>query len=286
VIPMPRDAWSPDEVRRAVADYLDMLSQELLGSPYSKTAHRNELLPKLRSRTAGAVERKHQNISAILIEAGLPAIDGYKPLFNYQTALRDEVLSNVSRQTDVLGLIRRIEVTVPPSSQFRELDPGAITVPAPERRDLRVGKSRDLDWRKSARKYDFELREERLRRVGRAGEEFVVEYEKAKLISAGRSDLANRVEWVTDTLGDGAGFDILSYDERARELYVEVKTTNFDKYQPFLISRNEVSFSTRHAERYSLYRVFHFALAPKLFRLDGSVEKAVQLSPLVFEGKL
>ena len=127
MIPMPRDAWSPDEVRRAVADYLDMLSHELSGSPYSKTVHRNRLLPKLRGRSAGSVERKHQNISAILIEAGLPAIDGYKPLFNYQAALRDEVLSNVSRQTDVLGLIRRIEVAVPPSSQFRELDPSAIT---------------------------------------------------------------------------------------------------------------------------------------------------------------
>lgn len=286
MIPMPRDAWSPDEVRRAVADYLDMLSHELSGSPYSKTVHRNQLLPKLRGRSAGSVERKHQNISAILIEAGLPAIDGYKPLFNYQAALRDEVLSNVSRQTDVLGLIRRIEVAVPPSSQFRELDLSAITVPAPERRDLRAGKTRDVDWRKAARKYDFELREERLRRVGRAGEEFVVEYEKKRLTALGRDDLADRVEWVTDTLGDGAGFDVLSYDDRAREFFVEVKTTNFDKYQPFLISRNEVSFSTRHAERYSLYRVFHFAVEPKLFRLDGSVERAVQLSPLVFEGKL
>lgn len=283
---MPRDAWSPDEVRSAVSDYLDMLSKELLGSPYNKTAHRNELLLRLRDRTASAVEKKHQNISAILIEAGLPAIDGYKPLSNYQAALRDEVLSNVSRETDVLGLISRIEVTVPSSSEFRGVDPDAITVPAPERRILRMRKILDRDWRNSARKYDFELREERLRRVGRAGEEFVVEYEKARLISAGRGDLANRVEWVTDTLGDGAGFDILSYDERARERYVEVKTTNFDKYQPFLISRNEVSFSARHADRYSLYRVFHFALAPKLFRLDGSVEKSVQLSPLVFEGKL
>ena len=283
---MPRDAWSPDEVRRTVADYLDMLSNELSGVPYSKTVHRNQLLPKLRDRTSGAVERKHQNISAILIEAGLPAIDGYKPLFNYQAALRDDVLSNVSRETDVLGLIRRVEVAVPSASGFVGLDPLAVTVPAPERRDLRVRREPETDWRKSVRKYDFEVREERLRRVGRAGEEFVVEYEKKRLAAIGRRDLADRVEWVTDTLGDGAGFDVLSYDERAREFFVEVKTTNFDKYQPFLISRNEISFSTRHATRYSLYRVFHFALGPKLFRLNGSVEKAVQLSPLVFEGRL
>lgn len=283
---MARDAWSPDEVRRTVADYLEMLSDELSGIPYNKTAHRGHLLPKLRDRTEGAVERKHQNISAILIEAGLPAIDGYKPLFNYQAALRDEVLATVSRQTDVLRLIRRLEVAVPPTTKFIGLDPLAVTVPAPERRDLQMRREPETDWRKSVRKYDFEVRDERLRRVGRVGEEFVVGYEKARLAAIGRRDLADCVEWITDTLGDGAGFDVLSYDDRERELYVEVKTTNFDKYQPFLISRNEVSFSARHAERYSLYRVFHFALAPKLFRLNGSVEKAVQLSPLVFEGKL
>jgi hypothetical protein len=272
-----------------------MLSDELSGIPYNKTAHRGQLLPKLRDRTEGAVERKHQNISAILIEAGLPAIDGYKPLFNYQVALRDEVLATVSRKTDVLRLIRRLEVAIPPTTKFGGLDPLAVTVPAPERRDLQMRREPETDWRESVRKYDFEVRDERLRRVGRAGEEFVVEYEKARLAAIGRHDLADRVEWVTDTLGDGAGFDVLSYDDRDQELYVDARDlrrsappdpTNFDKYQPFLISRNEVSFSARHAERYSLYRVFHFALAPKLFRLNGSVEKAVQLSPLVFEGKL
>ena len=35
----------------------------------------------------GAVERKFQNVSAILDEAGLPWIDGYKPLSNYQDEL-------------------------------------------------------------------------------------------------------------------------------------------------------------------------------------------------------
>jgi hypothetical protein len=34
-------------------------------------------------RSKGVVERKHQNMSAILIELGLPHIEGYKPLGNY-----------------------------------------------------------------------------------------------------------------------------------------------------------------------------------------------------------
>lgn len=283
---MAREDWSPGEIQTTVADYLEMLANELSGETYNKTSHRNRLLPRLRGRTPGAIERKHQNISAILIEAGRPAIDGYKPLYNYQTALREAVLSSVTRETDLVGLVRRVEAAMPPPALLRGLDPSDVTVDAPERRNLRMFRAVESDWRRTAKKYDFELREERIRMVGHAGEEFVVEYEKARLTSRGRQDLAGRVEWVTDTLGDGAGFDVLSYDDRERERYIEVKTTNFGKYQPFMITRNEVSFSARNAEQYSLYRLFRFASQPKLFRLEGAVEKAVALSPLLFEARL
>jgi len=75
--------WSEQEVWDTVCSYMAMLKQELRRHSYNKTAYRNELLTKLNNRTQGAIERKHQNISAILFEIGLPYVDGYKPLGNY-----------------------------------------------------------------------------------------------------------------------------------------------------------------------------------------------------------
>ena len=73
--------WSDSEVEAAVADYFRMLQLELTGRKYNKTEHRRALMEQLNDRSDGSVELKHQNISAVLIEMGIPYIDGYKPRF-------------------------------------------------------------------------------------------------------------------------------------------------------------------------------------------------------------
>ena len=79
--------WSDSEVEAAVADYFRMLRLELTGHKYNKTEHRRALMQLLDNRSDSSVELKHQNISAVLIEMGIPYIDGYKPRFNYQRSL-------------------------------------------------------------------------------------------------------------------------------------------------------------------------------------------------------
>lgn len=65
-------------------------------------------------------------------------------------------------------------------------------------------------------------------------------------------------------------------------MFIEVKTTNGGKYQPFLISQNEVAFSKAQADTFALYRVFGFKQVPKLYVLEGDLEDKVQLSPRVY----
>ena len=86
--------WSPEEVAATVADYLVMLDHELRGEPYNKKDHNRQLQSLLHDRSAGAIEFKHANISAVLVELGFPYIDGYKPRANYQQLLKDEVAIN------------------------------------------------------------------------------------------------------------------------------------------------------------------------------------------------
>ncbi len=62
-----------------VTDYFKMLELELLGQPYRKSDHREEIATKLQNRSSGSIEFKHQNVSGVLVELGLPYIEGYKP---------------------------------------------------------------------------------------------------------------------------------------------------------------------------------------------------------------
>jgi hypothetical protein len=83
--------WNEQEVRVIVADYFAMLQAELQKEPYKKSDHRKALIPLLAGRSDGSVEFKHQNISSVLVELGLPYIEGYKPRGNYQGLLATEV---------------------------------------------------------------------------------------------------------------------------------------------------------------------------------------------------
>lgn len=103
--------WSREEVEACVADYLRMLTLELNGQRYSKTAHANALMRLLDGRNRGSVEFKHANISAVLIELGYPYIDGYKPRANYQSMLlevvEEQLLSNSEVQAAVEAAVAR-----------------------------------------------------------------------------------------------------------------------------------------------------------------------------------
>ena len=83
--------WTDNEINLIVADYFAMLGQELAGQQFNKTAHRAALSPRLNGRSNGSVEFKHQNISGVLVDLGLPYITGYKPRGNYQRRLSEIV---------------------------------------------------------------------------------------------------------------------------------------------------------------------------------------------------
>lgn len=87
-----KDPWSLEEIEATVDDYLEMLKQELRGQSYNKAEHNRQLQTLLNRRNRGAVENKHQNISAILQELGKRWIEGYKPLGNYQALLREVIV--------------------------------------------------------------------------------------------------------------------------------------------------------------------------------------------------
>lgn len=277
------EVWSREEVETAVEGYFDMLQAELSDIPYSKTAMRKAILPRLNKRSNGSLEFKNCNISAALLSLGFPSIDGYKPRWNYQHDLLHAVIGDViARRPNLIGAVERTVEQVPGDLDLTDIL--SIFDDAPPQKEpayLNVSESSDLP--KIAKTNFLEL-EANNRSVGLAGEELVIKFEKARLISLNLEKFADRIEHVSVEKGDGAGFDIRSFDVSGKDLFIEVKTTRFRKEAPFFISSNEVSFSRSKADNYALYRVYRLTKSPKLFALRGDVSKHCHLSPTIYRG--
>ena len=126
-------------------------------------------------------------------------------------------------------------------------------------------------------KFDPVERDARNRSLGTAGEEFVLGLEKHQLAKADRADLAGRVRWIAKEDGDGAGFDILSFEPSGRERLIEVKTTNGGPRTPFFLSRNEYDTAIARADSWRLYRVHLFSQAPRIFTTQPPLEARAHL---------
>jgi hypothetical protein len=88
---------------------------------------------------------------------------------------------------------------------------------------------------------------------------------------------------VTQTVGDGLGFDVLSFDAADdSEKLVEVKTTGLGKFFPFYVTATEVRCSEDQAETFHLFRVFDFAQSPRVYVLSGSLRRTCRLEATVF----
>lgn len=269
--------WSLDEVEATVADYFDMLRKELAGVPYSKTAH-NERLRHIVRRSRGSVEFKHANVSAALTLHGYPYIDGYKPRSNFQLLLEQAVLEYIDLHRDFFDSLVTGPVLSPHAlPHSSHLDPRRIVEDPPERIEAPVAV-----WAATAQlsRVDFVMRDAANREMGRRGEESIVEFEKKRLHDVERKPkLANRVEWVSHDRGDGAGYDILSFNGDGTQRLIEVKTTGLGKYFPFNVTANEVRCSEAVPKQFHLYRVFRFGERPRLYILPGSLSASCHLDP-------
>lgn len=270
--------WTRFEVEAIVVDYLKMLSLELAGQSFSKTAHRKALQQKLNGRSDGSIEFKHCNISAVMIDLGFPNIRGYQPRFNYQSLLREVVEAQVARQTSLDSLA--LAAVEQPAVSPEVMDFSNVIADAPARRHIAADAAPYRDY--APVKRDYIAREARNTTLGLAGEEFVVRFEHWRLNQLGQPKLADRVEHVSQTQGDGLGYDVRSFDADGKERFIEVKTTAFSKETPFFVTRNELDFSKDASDHFVLCRLFEFRQNPRLFALKGALDQHCALDPVTY----
>jgi hypothetical protein len=276
---MSKIDWSRAEVEAIVDDYLTMLASELAGAPYNKAAHRRSLMPSLAGRSEQSIEFKHANISAALLDAGFPYINGYKPRVNYQGLIAEVIAERLARSPDLLQIAATDAdrpITVPEVDDIlailtdrprpRQQTPAAFK---PTRPIIRLHTN-------------YIEREARNHSLGNAGELFVLNFERARLIHEGQEFLAAKIEHTSKVHGDHEGYDILSFEKSGAERLIEVKTTKYGGDTPFFVTRNELETSERHAARYQLYRLFSFREAPRLYTVPGAIDATCRLSAVTF----
>ena len=136
------------------------------------------------------------------------------------------------------------------------------------------------------RKFDPAERDARNRKLGKSGEAIVFEHERRHLIAAGRVDLAKRLRWTSQEDGDGAGYDIHSFDLSGKDRLIEVKTTVGHALTPFFITENERAFSVERQDAFRLVRLYDFARKPAAFEIAPPLSDYFKLSPTLYRAAL
>ena len=132
---------------------------------------------------------------------------------------------------------------------------------------------------------DYALKESKNRKLGLVGEELVLKYEKERLISLGKEDLAERIIHTSKVEGDGAGYDIKSFNEDGSVKYIEVKATRGNINTDFYMSPRELRFAELNKDSFCLYRVFDLQKRTnngKFFVFNGDINNSFNKIPTGF----
>ena len=264
--------WTQPEIDLVVSDYFDMRARQQSNEPFVKARHYEEIA-RITGRTIGSVQRKYMNISAALERVSLPWLAGFAPNRNLQAALREAVEKHVAQEwhSDFI-----------PSPSVNAMDElGRIFVgESPALLEPLITRNPELE--RIARKFDPAQRDDRNRKLGAAGEERVFQSEIWRLQEVGRSDLAGKVRWVSKEDGDGAGYDILSFDQSGEERFLEVKTTVGHNRTPFFLSRNEKDFAEEASDRFRIFRLYEWGKEPKAFLIKPPLDNKLILEPTAY----
>jgi hypothetical protein len=196
--------WTDQELDLIVGDYFSMLVSEISHIPYDKTQHRRALMGLI-DRSNSSIEFKHHNISAVLEQLDLPWINGYKPRAHFQKTIVNAIDRYLSRH---------------PTAQH----PENLTIGFAERPQLFIEAPPMLEPKaprlkmieRLVRKFDPAERDFRNRKLGYDGEQMIFQFEQQRLTQLDRPDLAKKIRWISQEDGDGAGYDILSFDHKGR----------------------------------------------------------------------
>jgi hypothetical protein len=240
--------WRIDEVEPAIDAYLELMELKSTGEAINARSALQLLHKHNPRRSVWAFNLKFKNISAALDEINHPFLTEFSPEQggHYQKLILWILKDRFGRGTEDVETVFQL-----------------------------LGDSK-IDWG---------LRDAQNRELGVAGERFVFEREKERLINSGEIELSKKVKWVAE-LSDTYGYDIESFDEQGQEIQIEVKTTAHGRSTQFFVSPNELAVSKARSKTYQLHRVFNFFGARDVDVRSGAFESHCELSPSAYRASI
>src|SRR5690606_24648170 len=142
-------------------------------------------------------------------------IGGYVFAWDFQRALGDAVIAYCGAHPELEKLFEQFVIepvsVEPPKLDFEKMIEDRPD-PSPKTEEPTPSYGRAV-------KVNYLEREQENGLIGRAGEEVALAFEKWRLIRAGKESLADKVEWISQTKGDGLGYDIRSYSENGKDRF-------------------------------------------------------------------
>lgn len=131
-------------------------------------------------------------------------------------------------------------------------------------------------------KPDYDSINQRRSLIGETGERKVMQYEKDRLKNSQHRENIKRVS----ENDDGAGYDIMSFEENGEPRYIEVKTTTSINNVDFYLTRNELETMEKH-ENYWVYVVTGiYQDEPVISPFEKSKLKELELVPVLFKAAI
>jgi hypothetical protein len=133
---------------------------------------------------------------------------------------------------------------------------------------------------------DYAAKDAKNRKLGLEGELLVLAFEQSRLRQLGHHQLALKIVHTSVIQGDGAGYDIKSFNEDGSDRYIEVKSTNGSLATDFYMSPNEIKFSEHNANNFYLYRVYDMrneSGQASFYIVEGDVQQCLNATPVNYK---
>ncbi len=285
------DMWSVEETNLVCDLYLIQLKDYLSEKPILTLGQTREFLVRKLNKSNKAVRLKMHHISSILVNSDLPYLETFKPVPRVDIDFVDWketefIKDKLIKELDTKEFIDLLKTALSKSDYSFEISENDTFEESPEPEIFEDNKTSSQNTIRIRPKINYVEREIRNSKLGEAGEEWVIEFEKRRLKNIGREDLIDKVIWASKEIGDGLGYDIISCDKDGNELYIEVKTTCLGKYAVFYLTEREIKTAAELGNNYLIYRVFDFNKETKIYKVENNIQEVLNLFPSTYRATI
>lgn len=195
--------------------------------------------------------------------------------------ITEKGIKKLSRETKNKKQDKIIETN--PDEQYKKLKEIADV----NKRKIKRKNNENTQKEKKTRKINYEKQNIENINLGKFCERMVYLKEIEKLKNEGRKDLVKEIVWVAEEEGDGTGYDIKSLRKIGNEyepIYIEVKGTNTNKIDNFIVTINEIKASIEYKDRYYICQIINAQKDNPQFKYTkGEIDKNFKLDAIQFQ---